>query len=112
MTLPQPAGFAALSPDGRTLVASSGHALYVFEWRSGKLRYPPIQLGGSPMDLWLTADGRSVVGVVMGGRSGGARDQQMRKLIAAYMPKASRRAMSTCGPIVWSGNGLNWCRAG
>lgn len=62
MTLPQPAGFAALSPDGRSLVASSGHALYVFEWRSGKLRYPPIQLGGSPMDLWLTADGRSVVG--------------------------------------------------
>ncbi|WP_427143541.1 SPOR domain-containing protein [Shinella sp. G-2] len=37
------------------------------------------------------ADGRSVVGVVMGGRSGAARDQQMRKLIAAYMPKASRR---------------------
>ncbi|WP_371877977.1 SPOR domain-containing protein [Shinella zoogloeoides] len=37
------------------------------------------------------ADGRSVVGVVMGGRSGGSRDQQMRKLIAAYMPKASRR---------------------
>ena len=62
MTLPQPAGFAALSPDGHTLVASSGPALYVFEWRSGKLRYPPIQLGGSPMDLWLTDDGRSVVG--------------------------------------------------
>ncbi|WP_411035400.1 SPOR domain-containing protein [Shinella sp. BYT-45] len=37
------------------------------------------------------ADGRSIVGVVMGGRSGAARDQQMRKLIAAYMPKASRR---------------------
>ena len=37
------------------------------------------------------ADGRSVVGVVIGGRSGAARDQQMRKLIAAYMPKASRR---------------------
>lgn len=37
------------------------------------------------------ADGRSVVGVVLGGRSGGARDQQMRKLIATYMPKASRR---------------------
>ncbi|MCT7666678.1 D-alanyl-D-alanine carboxypeptidase [Shinella kummerowiae] len=37
------------------------------------------------------ADGRSVVGVVLGGRSGAARDQQMRKLIAAYMPKASRR---------------------
>jgi D-alanyl-D-alanine carboxypeptidase len=37
------------------------------------------------------ADGRSVVGVVIGGRSGAARDQQMRKLIAAYLPKASRR---------------------
>lgn len=37
------------------------------------------------------ADGRSVVGVVLGGRSGAARDQQMKKLIASYMPKASRR---------------------
>ncbi len=37
------------------------------------------------------ADGRSVVGVVLGGRSGGARDQQMKRLIASYMPKASRR---------------------
>ncbi|WLS02375.1 D-alanyl-D-alanine carboxypeptidase [Shinella oryzae] len=37
------------------------------------------------------ADGRSVVGVVIGGRSGAARDQQMRKLIATYMPQASRR---------------------
>ncbi|WP_425487655.1 SPOR domain-containing protein [Mycoplana rhizolycopersici] len=37
------------------------------------------------------ADGRSVVGVVIGGRSGSSRDQQMKKLIAAYMPKASRR---------------------
>lgn len=37
------------------------------------------------------ADGRSVVGVVIGGRSGASRDQQMRKLIAAYLPKASRR---------------------
>ena len=61
MTLPQPVGFAALSPDGHILVASSSHALHVFEWRSGKLKYPPIPLGGSPMDLWLTADGRSVV---------------------------------------------------
>ncbi len=37
------------------------------------------------------ADGRSVVGVVLGGRSGAARDQQMRRLIAAYLPKASTR---------------------
>ncbi|MCO5733839.1 D-alanyl-D-alanine carboxypeptidase [Rhizobium sp. SSA_523] len=37
----------------------------------------------------VQADGRSVVAVVMGGTSGGARDAQMRKLIAAYFPQAS-----------------------
>ncbi|WP_149737278.1 SPOR domain-containing protein [Rhizobium sp. RU20A] len=36
-------------------------------------------------------DGRSIVAVVMGGTSGGSRDAQMRRLVAAYMPKASRR---------------------
>ncbi len=37
------------------------------------------------------AEGRSIVGVVMGGKSGGARDAQMRALVAKYMPNASRR---------------------
>ena len=37
------------------------------------------------------ADGRSVVGVVMGGRSGASRNAQMKKLIADYMPKATTR---------------------
>ncbi|MCV9965409.1 D-alanyl-D-alanine carboxypeptidase [Pararhizobium sp. BT-229] len=37
------------------------------------------------------ADGRSIVGVVMGGKSGGSRDAQMRALVAKYMPVASRR---------------------
>ncbi|WP_179875636.1 D-alanyl-D-alanine carboxypeptidase [Sinorhizobium sp. BJ1] len=36
-------------------------------------------------------DGRSIVAVVMGGTSGGSRDAQMRKLVAKYMPAASRR---------------------
>jgi D-alanyl-D-alanine carboxypeptidase len=36
------------------------------------------------------ADGRSIVGVVLGGKSGGARDAQMRALVAKYMPAASR----------------------
>ncbi|MDX1013131.1 D-alanyl-D-alanine carboxypeptidase [Sinorhizobium medicae] len=35
--------------------------------------------------------GRSIVAVVMGGTSGGSRDAQMRKLVAKYMPAASRR---------------------
>ncbi|HUH49472.1 MAG TPA: D-alanyl-D-alanine carboxypeptidase family protein, partial [Mycoplana sp.] len=37
------------------------------------------------------ADGRSVVAVVLGGRSGASRDQQMKQLIARHMPAASRR---------------------
>ncbi len=36
-------------------------------------------------------NGRSIVAVVMGGRSARSRDAQMVKLINAYLPKASRR---------------------
>lgn len=39
----------------------------------------------------LQIDGKSVVGVVLGGASGAARDNQMRKLMATYLPEASRR---------------------
>ena len=35
-------------------------------------------------------DGRSIVGVVLGGTSGRSRDAKMRKLVATYLPKASR----------------------
>ncbi len=37
-------------------------------------------------------NGRSIVAVVMGGRTGARRNAQMEKLIAAYLPKASRGA--------------------
>lgn len=37
----------------------------------------------------LQVDGKSIVGVVLGGASTPARDSQMRKLLATYMPKAS-----------------------
>jgi D-alanyl-D-alanine carboxypeptidase len=40
-------------------------------------------------------DGRSIVAVVMGGRTGGSRDAKMRKLVAAYLPKASRKKTAT-----------------
>ncbi|WP_244287949.1 D-alanyl-D-alanine carboxypeptidase [Labrenzia sp. 011] len=35
-------------------------------------------------------DGRHIVAVVMGGRTGASRDAQMKKLISRYLPKASR----------------------
>ncbi|EJJ29567.1 D-alanyl-D-alanine carboxypeptidase, partial [Rhizobium sp. CF142] len=37
----------------------------------------------------LQVDGKSIVGVVLGGASTPARDSQMRNLLATYMPKAS-----------------------
>lgn len=39
-------------------------------------------------------NGRSIVGVVLGGTSTAARDAQMRKLVATYLPKASQGANS------------------
>jgi D-alanyl-D-alanine carboxypeptidase len=42
----------------------------------------------------VQTDGKSIVGVVMGGASTPARDSQMRKLIATYLPKASTRGGS------------------
>lgn len=43
----------------------------------------------------VQADGKSIVGVVMGGASTPARDAQMRNLITAYLPKASTRGGSS-----------------
>ncbi|MCQ0989803.1 SPOR domain-containing protein [Jiella marina] len=44
-----------------------------------------------------TDDGKSVVAVVMGGRSGRSRDNHMVDLLQRYMPKASRR---DGGPLI------------
>jgi D-alanyl-D-alanine carboxypeptidase len=37
-------------------------------------------------------DGRSIVGVVLGGKTGGQRDAQMKALVMKYMPMASRKS--------------------
>ena len=39
----------------------------------------------------VNTDGRSIVAVVLGGRTGASRNAQMQKLIAEYLPKASKR---------------------
>ncbi|GAB3366058.1 hypothetical protein GCM10027431_07740 [Lysobacter rhizosphaerae] len=59
--LPQPVGFALLTPDSRSLIASSGPEVHVFDWRTGRRRYPPIVLDGSPARMLLGADGRSLL---------------------------------------------------
>lgn len=39
----------------------------------------------------VSVDGRKLVAVVMGGKSGASRDNEMARLINAYLPKASQR---------------------
>lgn len=45
---------------------------------------------GSNLATSAQLDGRSIVAVVLGGRSSAARDATMRKLVAQYLPQASR----------------------
>jgi D-alanyl-D-alanine carboxypeptidase len=49
-----------------------------------------IRASGFNLVTSLQKDGRSLVAVVIGGRTGASRDAQMRKLVAQYLPKASR----------------------
>jgi D-alanyl-D-alanine carboxypeptidase len=50
---------------------------------------------GSNLVTSAQLNDRSIVAVVMGGKSSAARDAQMRKLVAEFMPKASRGSTSS-----------------
>jgi WD40 repeat protein len=58
LTFPHPIGFAALTPDGRSLVATSGRSLHVRDATRLTPRYPPIVLDGAPMDLLTSENSR------------------------------------------------------
>lgn len=50
---------------------------------------------GSNLATSAQIDGRSIVAVVLGGRSSAARDATMRKLVATYLPQARAAATAT-----------------
>ncbi len=50
-----------------------------------------IRASGFNLVTSVRKDGRSIVAVVMGGRTGASRNEHMKKLIGRYLPKASRR---------------------
>lgn len=50
-----------------------------------------IRASGFNLVTSVRKDGRSIVAVVMGGKTGASRNAQMKKLVARYLPKASRR---------------------
>lgn len=49
-----------------------------------------IRASGFNLVTNVKTDGRHIVAVVMGGRSGASRNAQMKKLIGQYLPKATR----------------------
>ena len=55
--LPQPIGFAQLVDDARTLVATSGNRMYVFDATTMKPRYAPVELVGNPQRLAVDSKG-------------------------------------------------------
>lgn len=59
--LPQPVGFAQLTADARTLLATAGTKLYVFDAATMHERFAPIDVGNTPMRLVADAAGRTVV---------------------------------------------------
>ena len=59
--LPQPPAFAELLHDGKTLVATSGPALYVFDATSMQPRFAPVALPANPLHLAADPDGRFVI---------------------------------------------------
>jgi WD40 repeat protein len=56
---PQPIGFAALTVDGG-LLTTNGRELRVYDWRHGRLRFPPRDLPATPMRMAVDANGKYV----------------------------------------------------
>ena len=90
-------------------------------WRIGNARYPNhnrllgrvkgvdgiktgyISASGYNLVSSVKTDGRSIVAVVIGGRTGASRNAQMQKLIATYLPRASK---SGGGQLIARGTGV------
>ena len=69
---PQPVALAAFVPDFSAVATVSGRTLRVFDWRSGRLRFAPVEFANSPQLLELSPDSRWAV-VTHAGRRGGRR---------------------------------------
>jgi WD40 repeat protein len=59
--LPQPLGYAELLDGGRTLLATAGPAMYVFDAATMKPRYPAVPLPANPLRMVASADGSLAV---------------------------------------------------
>lgn len=67
---PQPVSYAAFTPDGRVLVTASGRELRAFDWRTGRLLYPPWPLDGTPLQVRLSPDSAHLLATTLQRRDG------------------------------------------
>lgn len=74
---------------GKRLIRGHNHLLGHVEGVDG-LKTGYTNASGYNLATSVRRNGRSIVGIVMGGRTWASRDAQMRELIAKYMPQASR----------------------
>ena len=85
-TLPQPPNFSELVDDGRLLMVLSGRVLYALDAATMQLRYPPVQLPGTPNLVDVRPDGGLVV--LAFGRN---RESGFAVRLLAYDPATGQR---------------------
>lgn len=76
---PQPVASAQLSADGDGLITASGRELRVFDWRKGRLRFPPITLDNSPLRVETDPQAR-----VLLASTGGYRGNAFQETLSTY----------------------------
>lgn len=76
---PQPVSLASLLPDDRGLLTVSGRELRVFDWREGRLRFPPIVLGNSPLRVAIGPDAGTLLVCI-----GAYRNGRFHELLSSY----------------------------
>jgi WD40 repeat protein len=95
--LPQPISFAQIVDDARTLVATSGNAMYVFDAATMKQRHAPVELVSNPQRL--AVDTRGTVAILSFGRNTPTGfEEQLRAFDLAHDAKPIGEA-SVRGPL-------------
>jgi len=86
IALPQPLAYAELLDGGKTLLATSGPAMYVFDAATMQLRYPSVPLPANPIRMVASADGSLVV-FAFGGNGVAGFEERLQ----AYDPRTGKR---------------------
>lgn len=106
LALPQPPGFAELVDGGRTLVATVGPSLRVYDAPAMRLRFAPIALPDSPQRLLASPDGTRVLLSFGGHGATGFEDRLRQYDLRRGMPLAGEADLP--GPLrqlAWSADG-------